>query len=190
MIKATNTSLLPDSPSFFEVYEPPLENYQEISLKIEAWLVIAKGKEELAEELHPQIFRASAFILSEIKNHIEESLKLGKIPNKSLFVCRDVHATIQGVSIFSKQECFLNCIASNPENLPHLINTQRVHGIGTAMIRHFAQIAKEKNQSIFLFSIPIAETFYIKLGFEHIYPFQMELTISKINQLLSRIRPL
>ncbi len=177
--------------TYLKVSEVPFKDWDSISEITQKWASIAQEKEIKTQKTGDDIiFADSKFVIQKIQEKIETSLALSEsVADASLFVCLDHTSTVQGIAFFSPQKLDIIYLASNPNHLLHRINdaAKRVHGVGTAMILHFAQIAQSQDKPLKVFPLPSSFPFYNQLGFvEGSMKWDLVLTCEKIQDLISR----
>jgi hypothetical protein len=145
------------------------------------WQGSAKQKIEKRKETKTDStqFRAAMNIADTITQEITS--KLFPAPEEetsdetwdSIFVCyAREQKNIEGIALFSKKTGYLKAIISNPANLKHPLNdaSQKISGVGTAIIRKLAGECVAINAPLTLNAYKTAIPFYQRLGFEEVLP--------------------
>jgi GNAT superfamily N-acetyltransferase len=143
------------------------QEYETIEKMAEEWeMIAAKKKQQARTPQERELFSNSMTIAQLISEyfHIERRVK------SEIYVCKDQKKALQGVCIvlIGKEDLYVELVATHPHQLrSSLHQAQRIHGIGTALMRYAeTRAAVLACKTISLTSLDDgADGFFKKLGF-------------------------
>lgn len=168
------------------VREVTTEDFENLKVEVLYWKYKAKNR-QVVEPKAKRIFFDSSMMNKYISNKLASLAFSYRFfsPNfkksERVFTCIGPFssgkiqsiAIVQYISVVFNRccpQCFLhiNFIATNPNNIDHKSNPNRVKGAGTAMIYRIAKVCLDEGyaQGILLNSFKSAKSFYLNLGFE------------------------
>jgi len=186
-----NSSIFLHSNKFFisnhyltvEKVEP--KNYSQVAEIAESWAEIAYKKAadpEVKSEWEEYQFAACSSISSKFGYILGTEDKKAK----RTYLCRDSKGKEQGMMLLSvkRHSIYIDFLTTNPRNIRSFLNDKeqdRVQGAGEALIRFAQNQALQFSKDyVYLHTVPKAEHFYKKMGFELIKRCRMQKTAERI----------